>query len=136
MSDHTLGIGVSTAAVAQGATLIEKHFTLSRKEGGIDSSFSLEPDEMRSLIIETERAWLSLGEISYGPSEEEKGSTALRRSLYISENMKKGDSLNENNLRIIRPGLGLAPKYFNTVLGRIVKKNLKKGTPLSWELIK
>jgi len=135
LSDHTMGIGVPAAAVAQGATVIEKHFTLSRKDGGVDSEFSLEPDEMSALVIETERAWLSLGTVSYGPVEAEKGSTVLRRSLYIAEDMKNGDPLNENNLRIIRPGLGLPPKYFSTVLGRMVNKNLKKGTPLNWELI-
>ncbi len=135
LSDHTMGVGASVAAVAHGATVIEKHFTLSRTDGGVDSAFSLEPEEMKALVIETERAWQSLGEVRYGPTEAEKGSLTFRRSLYIAEDMKKGDILNKKNLRIVRPGLGLPPKYFEVVLGRKVNRDVKKGTSLSWNTL-
>ena len=135
LSDHTMGVGASVAAVAHGATVIEKHFTLSRKDGGVDSAFSLEPEEMKALVIETERAWQSLGEVKYGPTEAEKGSLVFRRSLYIAEDMKKGDILTNENLRIVRPGMGLEPKYFDILLGRKVKRDVKKGTPIDWSLI-
>ena len=116
LSDHTMGIGAPIAAVAHGATIIEKHFTLSRVDGGVDSAFSMEPEEMKKLVIETKRAWQSLGKVTYGPTETEKGSLKFRQSLYIAEDMKKGDLLTEKNLRIVRPGLGLLPKYFDVVL--------------------
>jgi pseudaminic acid synthase len=135
LSDHTMGIGASVAAVSHGATVIEKHFTLNRADGGVDSAFSMEPEEMKQLVIETERAWQSLGKIKYGASDVEKPSMKFRRSLYIAKDMKKGDMLTEENLRIVRPGLGLAPKYYDNVLGRKVKNDLKKGTALKWELI-
>jgi len=135
LSDHTMGIGASVAAVAHGATVIEKHFTLNRTDGGVDSAFSLEPKEMKQLVIETERAWQSLGTVKYGTSEAEKGSLTFRRSLYIAEDMKKDDILNEKNLRIIRPGLGLAPKYYDVVLGRTVNQDVKKGTAVGWGII-
>ena len=135
LSDHTMGIGVSVSAIAYGATVIEKHFTLNRADGGVDSAFSMEPEEMKQLVIETERAWQSLGEVKYGVSEAEKGSLTFRRSLYIAEDMKKGDMLTEKNLRIVRPGLGLAPKYYATLLGRKVKKGVKKGMAVNWDLI-
>jgi len=135
LSDHTMGIGASVAAVAQGATVIEKHFTLSRADGGVDSDFSMEPEEMKALVIETERAWQSLGEVKYGPSEAEKGSLVFRRSLYIAQEMKKGDTLTERNLRIVRPGLGLQPKYYDILLGRRVNQEVSKGTAVSWTLI-
>ena len=135
LSDHTMGIGTGVAAVAQGATVIEKHFTIRRSDGGVDSAFSMEPEEMKQLVIETERAWQSLGEVKYGVSEAEKGSMTFRRSLYIAENMQEGDILNEENLRIVRPGLGLLPKYYEIVLGKKVNKKLKKGTPLTWSVI-
>ena len=136
LSDHTMGIGSSVAAVAHGATVIEKHFTLNRADGGVDSAFSMEPKEMKALVIETERAWQSLGKVKYGPSEAEKESLTFRRSLYIAENMQKGDILNEKNMRIVRPGLGLPPKYYDILLGRIVKKDVKKGTAVVWEIVK
>jgi len=135
LSDHTLGIGVAVTAVAHGATVIEKHFTLSRTDAGIDSAFSIEPEEMKQLVVETERAWLSLGKVTFGPTEAEKGSTVFRRSLYIAEDMKKGDALNEQNLRIIRPGMGLQPKYYDILLGRRVNRDVKKGTAVKWNLI-
>ena len=135
LSDHTLGVGAAVSAVAHGATVIEKHFTLLRVDGGVDSAFSLEPEEMKQLVIETKRAWQSLGKVTYGPTEAEKSSTDFRRSLYISEDMKKGDVLNEKNLRIVRPGFGLQPKFYNILLGRKVSCDVKKGTSVSWDII-
>jgi len=135
LSDHTPGVGAGVAAVAHGATVIEKHFTLRRADGGVDSAFSMEPEEMKQLVIEAERAWQSLGKVTYGPTETEKGSLKFRRSLYIAEDMKKGDVLNKDNLRIVRPGLGLPPKYYEVVLGRKVNRDVKKGTAVEWEMI-
>lgn len=133
LSDHTMGVGAAVAAVANGATLIEKHFTLSRADGGVDSAFSLEPEEMKQLVIETERAWQALGKVTYGSTISEKSSLTFRRSLYIAEDMKAGDVLTENNLRIVRPGFGLPPKYLNLFLGKKVKQNIKKGTAFKFD---
>ncbi|MER1998571.1 MAG: pseudaminic acid synthase [Lysinibacillus sp.] len=135
ISDHTMGIGVSVAAVALGATVIEKHFTTSRAEGGVDAAFSMEPDELKHLVEDTERAWQSIGQITYGPTEVELPSVGRRRSLYIGEDLKAGDILTEKNVRRIRPGSGLSPKYYDLVLGKAIKQDVKKGTPLSWELL-
>lgn len=135
LSDHTMGIGVSVASVALGATVIEKHFTLNRADGGVDSSFSLEPAEMESLVVESERAWHALGAVSYGPTEAEKKSIIFRRSLYIVEDVKGGEELTNNNLRAIRPGSGLPPKYISTVIGKKLVRDAKKGTPLTWDMI-
>lgn len=135
LSDHTMGVGVAVAAVALGATVIEKHFTLSRADGGVDSAFSMEPEEMRSLVVETERAWQALGKVSYGPTEKEKASLKFRRSLYVAQDMKAGDMFTTENLRIVRPGLGLPPKYYETFLGRSVRSAVEKGTPVRWDLI-
>ena len=133
LSDHSMGMGAAVAAVAHGATVIEKHFTLRRLEGGVDSAFSLEPEEMKQLVIETERAWQSLGKVTYGPTEAEKGTTVFRRSLYITKDIKKGDVLSEKNFRIIRPGLGLSPRYYDILMGRTINQDLKKGTAVKWE---
>ncbi len=135
LSDHTAGIGVAVASVAFGATVIEKHFTLRRADGGVDSAFSMEPEEMKQLVAETERAWQSLGNVSYGPTESEKASLQYRRSLYVSRDMKAGDLFTRDNLRVIRPGLGLPPRYFETILGKRIKQDVKTGTPVSWSLI-
>ena len=135
LSDHTMGIGVAVASVALGATVIEKHFTLRRADGGVDSAFSLEPEELKSLVIETERAWRSLGEISYGARGDETKSMQFRRSLYIAADMQAGEALTTDNLRAIRPGGGLSPKYYEILLGKKVKQAVKKGTPINWELI-
>lgn len=135
LSDHTMGVGVSVASVALGATVIEKHFTLSRADGGVDSAFSMEPAEMRQLVIETERAWQALGQIRYGPTEAERKSVQFRRSLYIVQDLKCGDTLNSENVRTIRPGLGLPAKYLSTILGRKVKRVVTRGTALKWELL-
>lgn len=133
ISDHTLGVGVSIAAVALGATFIEKHFTISRKDGGVDSDFSMEPNEMRQLVEDSRRAWQAKGEILYGPTDSEKKSLKFRRSIYIVEDIKKGELFTSNNIRSIRPGLGLPIKYLEKIKGRQAKLDIKKGTPLSWE---
>ena len=134
LSDHTLGTGVSIAAVAMGATVIEKHFTLSRAEGGVDSAFSMEPQEMAALVRECKAAYQALGKVSYDIISQE--SKLGRRSLYIVEDMKKGEVLTEKNLRSIRPGYGLPPKYFDDVLGLKVTRDVKRGTALSWDILK
>jgi pseudaminic acid synthase len=136
LSDHTLGIGVSVVSVALGATVIEKHFTLSRADGGVDSAFSLEPSEMRELVEESKRAWQALGKITYGPMEAEKKSMIFRRSLYITQNMQAGDVLTRENVRSIRPGLGLPPRYLDVVLGKEVSSDVRRGTPLRWGLLR
>ena len=135
LSDHTMGIGVSVASVALGATVIEKHFTLNRADGGVDSTFSMEPSEMAQLVTETQSAWKALGKISYGATEAEKKSLVFRRSLYIVENMNVGDKLTSENLRAIRPGLGMPPKYYDLLLGKTVNQAIRKGTPAHWGLI-
>jgi len=135
LSDHTMGIGVPVAAVALGACIIEKHFTLSRADGGVDSAFSLEPAELKSLVIESERAFLALGKIQYGVQKAEKNSKRFKRSVYAVKDIKAGESLNGENLRVIRPGDGLEPKYFDKLLGKTAKQKISAGTPLSWELV-
>ncbi len=135
LSDHTMGIGVAIASVALGATVIEKHFTISRADGGVDSAFSMEPSEMKQLVEESERAWRALGAVSYGASETEKKSMVYRRSLYISQDIKAGEKLTLNNVRVIRPGLGLPTKYLDVVLGKKLNRNVKRGTPINWNLI-
>ena len=135
LSDHTMGVGVSVASVALGATVVEKHFTLNRADGGVDSSFSMEPAEMSSLVVETERAWQALGSVSYGATAAEEKSKVFRRSLYVAEDMKAGDILTPANLRAIRPGLGLPPKFMEIVMGKAVKVDVKKGTALFWDLL-
>ncbi len=135
LSDHTMGIGVAVASVALGATLVEKHLTLRRAEGGVDSAFSLEPEELRALVNETERAWQGLGEVRYGPTAAEQKSLAFRRSLYAVRDIAVGDPFTPENVRIIRPGFGLAPKFIDVVLGRKAARQIRRGTPLSWDLI-
>jgi pseudaminic acid synthase len=135
LSDHTMGVGVAVASTALGAVLVEKHFTLRRADGGVDSTFSMEPEELAQLVLETERAWRSLGKVRYGPTEAEKGSLQFRRSLYIVKELKAGDVLTKENVRSIRPGLGLPTKYLDQVLGRRVKKDVKRGTALTWDLL-
>ena len=136
LSDHTMGIGASIAAVSHGASVIEKHFTLSRADGGVDSVFSIEPFELESLVIETQRAWQSLGKIKYGCTGSEAKSKVFRRSLLVAEDMIKGDIFTSENLRIVRPGIGLPPKHYGQILGQRVTKDVKKGTAVSWDLIK
>lgn len=135
LSDHTMGIGASVAAVALGARVIEKHFTLRRAEGGVDSAFSLEPEELNALVVETERAYLSLGHIQYGIQPAEEKASKSKRSIYVAKNIRAGEVLTEDNLKIIRPGYGLETRYWEIVLGRKATGDLKAGQPLSWENI-
>lgn len=135
LSDHTLGIGAAVASIALGAEVIEKHFTLSRAEGGVDAAFSLEPQEMAQLVRECRTAWEALGEVSYGVTEQEKKSLQFRRSLYIVEDMKAGDVITEKNMRSIRPGLGLAPRYYDVLLGKRVKCDIAAGTAVKFAMI-
>lgn len=136
LSDHTMGVGAAIAAVALGASVIEKHFTLRRADGGVDSAFSLEPDEMKTLVLESERAWQSLGHVAYGPAQQERASAVFRRSLYVVSDVEAGEALTAENVRAIRPGFGLPPKYLALVIGTKVRRALKRGTPLSWEALK
>lgn len=135
LSDHTLGIGVAVSSVALGARVIEKHFTIDRSEGGVDSAFSLEPAEFKMLVEESERAFLSIGKVTYGIMDAEKKSKMFKRSIYIVKDMEEGDIFTEENIRIIRPGLGLSPKYFEIMLGKKINKAVKRGTALSFDLI-
>ena len=135
LSDHTLGVGVAVASIALGATVIEKHFTLSRAEGGVDSAFSLEPAEMAQLVVETKRAWQGLGEVSYGLQPTEVKSLQFRRTLYVVKELKAGEHLTRENVRAIRPGKGLPIGQLETVLGRQVKRDIPRGTALAWDLI-
>ena len=135
LSDHTMGIGASVAAVAHGASVIERHFTLRRADGGVDSSFSLEPEEFAMLVVETERAWKALGRVTYGPTQAEEKSRVFRRSLYIAADVKAGEVLTPINLRIVRPGHGLHPRYYEQFLGRTVRRDVPRGTPVDWDLL-
>ena len=133
LSDHTMGVGVAVAAVALGATVIEKHFTLSRAEGGVDSAFSLEPAELVCLVRESERAWQSLGRVRYGPTEAEQKSLVFRRSIYASTDIAAGDLFTPENIRIVRPGHGAPPHIYNQLLGIKSPRAYAKGSPLSLE---
>jgi len=135
LSDHTMGLGAAVAAVALGASVIEKHFTLARADGGVDSAFSLEPAELRALVVETERAWQALGQVRWGGTEAEEKSRVFRRSLYVVEDIAAGTPFTRDNIRPIRPGLGLPPKYLDRVLGKTASRDLKRGTPLTWDLL-
>ncbi len=135
LSDHTLGTSVSLASVGLGAVMIERHLTLRRSEGGVDSAFSIEPEELSRLVQESKRIHNSLGQVFYGPTPPEKGSLQFRRSLYIVEDLKKGATLTKKNVRRIRPGRGLSPKYFEEIIGKKIKRSVSKGTPLSWSFI-
>lgn len=135
ISDHTLGIGVSVAAVALGAVIIEKHFTLRRSDGGVDSAFSMEPDEMKMLVEDSERAWQALGKVHYGPTEGEKAAVKRRLSIYLSADIAEGDVFTTQNLKIVRPGLGLAPRYLDLALGRRAVRSGCKGEALQWDML-
>lgn len=135
LSDHTMGCGVALASVALGAVVIEKHFTLRRADGGVDSAFSMEPHELKLLRLETERAWQGLGHISYGSTKPEEKSRVFRRSLYISRDMHAGDRLDHDNLRIVRPGFGMPPRYYETMIGKRINCDAPAGTPLTWDLL-
>lgn len=136
LSDHTMGIGAAIASVALGAVLIEKHFTLRRVDGGVDSAFSIEPEELKLLVSESERAWLALGEVRYGPTEAETPSMVFKRSLYVVKDIQEGETFTVENLRSIRPGHGLPPKYLAEFLGKKSRKPVRRGTPVSWDLLK
>ena len=135
LSDHTHGIGVALASVAFGARVIEKHFTLSRADGGVDSAFSLEPHELKALVDESDRAWRSIGTPDLGMRPAEAASLAFRRSLYIVRDVAAGELLTPDNLRPIRPGFGLKPKHYEELLGRAVLRSVEAGTPMSWDLV-
>ena len=130
-----MGVGVSVASVALGACLIEKHFTLARADGGVDSTFSMEPAEFRQLRIESDRAWQSVGTVTYGGTVAEEKSRMFRRSLYIAQDMKAGEVLTRENLRIVRPGMGLPPKFFDICLGKRVAQAVSAGTPVDWKIL-
>ena len=133
LSDHTMGLGVAVGSIALGASIVEKHFTLSRADGGVDSTFSLEPDEFKNLILETEKAWLALGKVSYGPTDAEKKSLAYRRSVYVAADIEEGEYFTESNLRIVRPGHGAPPWLYEKLLGRKARHAYSKGTPLCFD---
>ena len=135
LSDHTPGAGASIAAVALGASVIEKHFTIARADGGPDAAFSLEPDEFRGLVADCKAAWRALGRAHYDLLGSERGNLAFRRSLYVAADVKAGEPLTRANVRSIRPGLGLAPAELDRVLGRPAARDLKRGEPLAWEMI-
>lgn len=135
LSDHTMGTGVAVAAVALGATIIEKHFTLSRAEGGVDAAFSLEPQEMKALVDETTRAHEAIGTVKFGPTDAEKASLVFRRSIYVVEPIEAGAPISADKIRVIRPGLGAAPRDFERLVGRTAKQDLAKGTPLTWDVV-
>ena len=130
LSDHTLGIGVAVGAVTLGATVIEKHFTLSRAEGGVDSAFSLEPAELTALVHEIGSVWKSIGKVRYGPTEAERKSILFRRSIYVAADIAEGECFNSNNLRIVRPGYGAPPSLLEHLLGRVARRSYSRGEPL------
>jgi N-acetylneuraminate synthase len=134
LSDHTMGCGVAVASIALGACVIEKHFTLRRADGGVDSAFSMEPHEFRMMREEADRAWQALGEVSYGGTAAEEGSRIFRRSLYIAEDVRAGETLSPSNLRAVRPGFGLPPKFLGTLMGKRVARDLTAGTPADWSM--
>ena len=135
ISDHTMGIGVAVASVALGASVVEKHFTIRRSDGGVDSAFSMEPNEMRSLVVETKRAWAALGKIYMGVTDAEKKSIIYRRSSYVVKEIKCGEFFTNDNLKSIRPGYGLPTKYIKNFINKKANRDIDKGTPLSWDMI-
>lgn len=135
LSDHTMDIGVAVASVARGAAMIEKYFTIRRADGGVDSAFSLEPEELRALVVEAERAHQALGKISYGPTGPEEKSKVFRRSFYITRDAKAGGLLSAENCRAIRPALGLPTRHYQSLIGRRFRCDVKRGQPLSWDLL-
>ncbi len=135
LSDHTMGIGAGIAAVALGARVLEKHFTLPRADGGVDSSFSLEPEELKNLVVESERAFLAMGKVNYILSEKEQKSLQYKRSLYVVKPMKAGDVFSEKNVRSIRPSNGLHTRFYEEILGKTATQEIEAGTALSWELV-
>ena len=135
LSDHTAGVGAAVAAIALGACVVEKHVTLRRADGGVDSAFSLEPEEVASLVTETHRAWQALGRIQYGIQRAEEPSRLYKRSLYVARDIAAGETFTKENLRVVRPGDGLPPRYYDQVLGKPARQALKAGIPLTWEAL-
>ncbi len=136
LSDHSYGIGIALAAIGLGATVIEKHFVLDRKAGGVDAEFSVEPSELKQLVDESERVQASIGNIAYGNTNSDSSAKRYRRSLYIGQNVASGDVLTEETIRIVRPGLGLSPKHYDEVIGMELRQSAQKGTPITWDLFK
>tara|TARA_A100001011_G_scaffold379523_1_gene445646 strand:+ start:3345 stop:4397 length:1053 start_codon:yes stop_codon:yes gene_type:complete len=136
LSDHTPGIGVAIASVVYGASIIEKHFTLNKKDGGLDDSFSISPKELKDLVIESKRAWRSKGKVFFGISKSEKPSIIFKRSIYVAKDIHKGQIFTKDNIKIVRPGFGLHPKYYNSILGKKAKNNLYEANPLKFSSIK
>tara|TARA_B100000427_G_C15520008_1_gene599892 strand:- start:3884 stop:4927 length:1044 start_codon:yes stop_codon:yes gene_type:complete len=136
LSDHTMGIGVACAAISSEATIIEKHFTLDREDGGVDSTFSLEPKELEQLVIETERAWQSKGKVKFGGTKAEEKPRERRRSLYFMKDLQKGHRLKEADIKRVRPGNGLEPKYQQIIVGMKITKDVKEGEPITWKSFK
>ena len=135
LSDHTLGTTVAIAGVSAGAALIEKHVTLQRSDGGPDAAFSLEPPEILSMVENCNTAWLALGHVNYDRTPSEKANLKFRRSIYATADIAAGETLTKDNIRSIRPGLGLPPKYIDTILGQKSVKAITRGTPISWALL-
>lgn len=135
LSDHSMGSVGAVTAVALGAKIIEKHFCLSREIENPDSSFSMEPDEFAQMVRDIRQAELAIGKVNYGPTEQEKNSVVFRKSIFVTENIKKGDMISENNIRVIRPGYGIKPKYFDEVLGQVALVDIERGTPLQFDMI-
>lgn len=131
LSDHTMGVGVAVGSVVLGASVIEKHFTLSRDDGGVDSSFSLEPHEFKNLVVESERAWQAIGSVKYGPTDSEKKSLVFRRSIYAKAEISCGEIFTKDNICIVRPGDGLSPAFFDDLLGRQARRSFTRGEPLN-----
>ena len=136
LSDHTLGVGVACAAISYGASVIEKHITLNSNEDGIDSSFSMNPEEFGLLVSETNKAWESKGKVHFGETDSEKGSRKRRRSLYFSKDLSEGTLICETHIKRVRPGNGLKPKYYEEIIGKTLNKNVKMGQPIKWDDIK
>ncbi len=135
LSDHTMGIGAAVASVAFGSVLVEKHVTMSREEGGVDSAFSLEPDELAALVRETKVAWQALGEPRIGAREAEREGLRFRRSLFVVEDVKAGDPVTAANVRSIRPANGLPPDAFSLIESKRFTRDVERGTPMSWDLV-
>ncbi len=135
LSDHTIDNATAVTSIALGACLVEKHVTMDRNGGGADDSFSLEPSELKALCQDTKTAWQALGKVNYERTEAEKGNVKFRRSLYVVKDIAKGEPITSENVRSIRPGFGLAPKFYEEVIGRTAKNKINSGTPLSWSLL-
>ena len=136
MSDHTPGIGVAIAAIANKATIIEKHFTLNKSDGGLDDIFSISPDELNNLVIEGKRAWQSIGKIKYNISKSEKKSLQFKRSIFASKKIKKGEKFSKHNIKVVRPNHGLTPNYYEKILGKTCIKEIDFAYPITKKNVK